>query len=83
MTIDPTEAQIEKVLATYTPRQIAIAYLRAKATARSANLAFDMMSDVADFTRTALSGDLDGAKAAVESIKKHTRTSKQISEGIE
>ena len=80
MTNQPTEAQIDKVLASYTPRQIAIAYLRAQARAREAETAFALMGDVADLTRTILTGDMAGAEAAVESAARTARTNKQVSE---
>lgn len=42
----PTEAQIAKVLESYTPRQIAIAYLRASRRAASKERAEDAVDDI-------------------------------------
>lgn len=77
----PSEVQIEKVLASYTPRQVAIAYLRATRRARDAETAFGMMDDVADLTRSALTGDMISAEAAVRSAERRARTLKQATEG--
>lgn len=77
----PTEAQIERVLTSYTPRQVAMAYLRATRRARDAETAFGLMSDVADLTRSSMSGDLSGAEAAVRSAERRARTLKQTTEG--
>lgn len=79
-TYTPTEAQIEKVLASYTPRQVAIAYLRATRRARDAETAFGLMSDVADLTRSSLTGDLTGAEAAVKSAERRARTMREATE---
>lgn len=79
-TFTPSEAQIEKVLSSYTPRQVAIAYLRATRRARDAETAFGLMSDVADLTRSSLTGNLAGAEAAVRSAERRARTMKQATE---
>jgi hypothetical protein len=39
------------------------------------------MGDIADLTRTGLTGDIEGAKAAVRSAERHIRTTKQTGEG--
>jgi hypothetical protein len=79
-TFTPTEAQIEAVLAKYTPRQIAIAYLRASHRAKQERTAFNLMSEIADFTRSALVGDLEGAESAVKAAERHLRTHAQNTE---
>ena len=76
----PTDAQIDAVLAKYTPRQIAAAYLRASRRARQAETAFELAINVADFGVSALTGDLAGAKAAVNRAEKVARTNQQASE---
>ena len=46
---EPTEAQIAKVLEKYTPRQIAIAYLRANHRAASKERAENAADDIVSF----------------------------------
>lgn len=58
---DPPEDQIEKVLQKYSPRQIAIAYLRASRRARNAEAAFDVMDKIQGATFAAATGDFKGA----------------------
>lgn len=67
---DPTEEQIAGLLERFTPRQLAIGYLRAQRRARSAEAAFDVMGSVSDLQRAAFSGDLKGARSAVETAKR-------------
>lgn len=73
----PTEEQIEKVLNSYPPRQIAIAYLRASHRARQANHAFDLAMNLNDFTLSAVTGDVAGAKEAVNRAKRSNRAHAQ------
>ena len=84
-TYTPTEAQIAAVLEKYTPRQVAVAYLRASRRARDAELSFQIMSDIADLTSTGLTGDIDGATAAVAAVEAaewRLRTHNETSEGM-
>lgn len=73
----PTEDQIKTVLEKYSPRQIAIAYLRASRRAKEAEVAFDLMDSVNDLTFSTLTGDIKGAERAVNDARKTMRTHKQ------
>jgi hypothetical protein len=79
-TFTPTEEQIEKVMAKYKPRQIAIAYLRASRRAREAEINYGLLNSITDLTISALSGDLKGSEDAVESAKKILRANAEINE---
>lgn len=48
MSYDPPEERIAALVAKHTPRQLAIAYLRAVHRARQGDLAFRTLADVAD-----------------------------------
>jgi hypothetical protein len=80
----PTEAQIAKVLEKYKPRQIAIAYLKASRRASQAETAFDLMSDINDFTLSAVTGDIEAAGKTVEKVaqrfERERRTNTQTNE---
>ena len=78
---NPTEAQIEAVLAKFTPRQIAIAYLRASRRAKDADFAFSMMESVADLAISGINGNIKGAEEAVGNAAKAARTHRQAVEG--
>lgn len=79
---DPTEAQIARVLEKTggDPRKIAIAYLRADKRARDAETSFAVMGEVADLTRSTMTGNVDGVREAVERAKQHLRRHREISE---
>jgi hypothetical protein len=62
MTNEPTEAQITAVMEKYTPRQIAIAYLRASKRAKGAEAAFNIMDGIAGATMGLARGDANYMK---------------------
>ena len=80
MTLEPTENQIATVLAKFTSRQVAIAYLRAQRRARDSDVAFGLACDVADLTLAGLTGDMAGAEAAVKKAERRAKMHGQISE---
>lgn len=63
---DPSEEQIEKLIAERTPRELAIGYLRATRRARQAEAAFKVMDSVSDMAINLAAGDLKGATKAAE-----------------
>ncbi|WPY93188.1 hypothetical protein T8T21_08610 [Limimaricola variabilis] len=77
---NPPEAKVAEMLSRFTPRQLAIGYLRAQHRARGAEVAFHLMASVNDMTLSAVTGDYKGARNAVETAKTHLRTSKEPSE---
>lgn len=79
-TYTPTEAQIQAVLGKYTPRQIAIAYLRANRRAQDESAAFKLMQGIQEMTIAAFKGDVSGAKAAVAKAKRAVSTHNQVVE---
>jgi len=58
---NPPNDKIEKVLEKYTPRQIAIAYLRASRRAKGAETAFDLLDSLQGVSDAMSSGDCSGA----------------------
>jgi hypothetical protein len=66
----PTDAAIAEVLAKYTPRQIAIAYLRAKRRARQAETAFQAMDEITAATESVRRGDERSARATLERLSR-------------
>lgn len=65
---DPPEEKINRVLETYSPRQIAIAYLRASHRARQAEKAFELMDSLQGATAAAATGDFKGANAGLQDM---------------
>ena len=76
----PTEAQIAEVLKRFTPRQIAIAYLRKKREAATSALAFGAYDSIVTATDKAKAGDLQGAKDSLTKLQRMLRTHKQNTE---
>lgn len=70
----PPEEQISKVLDKYTPRQIAIAYLRSSRRARQAETAFGVLDKVSAAALSVATGD---TKGAAEELAKATRQIKR------
>ena len=76
----PDEATIQKILDRFTPREVAIAYLRAKRQAKASNLAFNMMANLSDGIVSAVQGDGPATIEALERVNKDLRTADQIME---
>lgn len=76
---DPSEEQIAELLKRFSPRQLAIGYLRAQRRARSAKAAFDVLGSVSELQRAAFSGDMDGAHSAVDAAKRRMRLHEEAS----
>lgn len=78
-TYDPPADQIAKLVATRTPEQLAIAYLRAVRRAKSAEKAFDIMASLSDAQSALHCHDEKGvvdalmaAKSAAETLPRRT-----------
>ncbi|WP_323779070.1 hypothetical protein [Leisingera sp.] len=74
---DPPEEQIQKVLRKYTPRQVAIAYLRSSRRARQAEAAFDVMDGIQGATAAAATGDYKSAKDELQKAMRRIKRDKQ------
>lgn len=74
----PTEAKIQRVLSMTgsNPRKLAVAYLRAQHRARSNALAVKVMEDVNQSMYNVATGNLKGAKSALEQLKRRLGASK-------
>jgi hypothetical protein len=70
----PTEEQISRVLAKGSPREIAIAYLRAARRARQAESVSTIMEGVADLSIAAMGNDADAMEIAVNSTKRRIKS---------
>ena len=73
---DPPEEQIRRVLDTYSPRQIAIAYLRASRRARQAEIAFDVLDKLSSATVSAATGDTKGVSDALKDATRKLKRAK-------
>lgn len=73
---NPPEDQIEKVLRSYSPRQIAIAYLRASRRARNAESAFHVLDKIQSATVAATAGDYKTAKEEMAEANQRLRGAK-------
>ena len=76
----PSEAAISKVLGKYTPRQVAIGYLRASRRASSAEAAFTIISEINEAITAARSGDGEVVEASLDNALKSIRTQNEVSE---
>ncbi len=79
-TFKPSEAAITKVLEKYSPRQVAIAYLRASRRARSADTAFNMLDGLTEANFAARDGDLEAVVKHLEKVNRFGRTHKETGE---
>lgn len=76
----PSDEKIDEVLAKYTPRQIAIAYLKALRRARQAEAFGQVMEAVQDMTVAAFTGDVGLAEAAARKTKGATSVQAELAQ---
>lgn len=77
---DPPEHKIQEVIERTggDPRKLAIAYLRSQHRARSAETAFNMMTDLQKATVGAATGDLGAAESALQSMKRRMHSHEDV-----
>ncbi|WP_306150669.1 hypothetical protein [Roseovarius sp. MMSF_3281] len=73
----PPEAKIEKLVREQSPRQLAIAYLRASRRARNSEAAFEMLVSITDATDEVRNGNGEGAS---QKLKDAIRTARNLNE---
>lgn len=76
----PTEAQIAAILAKYTPRQIAIAYLRAQHRARQAETVGKLWEGMSDLQHGLATGNREQMRAGARKFRATAQTHKQANE---
>ncbi|NBE05959.1 hypothetical protein [Paragemmobacter ruber] len=76
----PSEERITDLLARFTPRQLAIGYLRAQRRARQEASAFALLDDISLATIAATQGDLNSARQHMEKANRTAATAKQVLE---
>lgn len=77
----PSEQQIAKVLEKYTPRQIAIAYLRASRKRRAAETTIKVITELSEARDAARTGDFKGVVDGLEGATKILRSANEATEG--
>lgn len=76
----PSNEAINKILDKHSPRQVAIALIRATRRARSAEAAFKMIDKLTEATDAARGGDFGATKAALDKVLQTTRSLKESGE---
>lgn len=76
-TYDPPEERIAALIAKHTPRQLAVAYLRAQHRARDLDLAFKTVVDIGAATEALQNGDLDAVDAKLERTLRRLNDAKE------
>lgn len=77
----PPEDRIADLTARFTPRQLAIAYLRASRRAREAELLAGMEASIMDATIAVMTGNEGAASAALDGALRAARTAGETLEG--
>jgi hypothetical protein len=76
----PPEDRIADLISRFTPRQLAIGYLRSQRRAREANLVSEVMSGLSDATLSVATGEAKAAEAALDRTLATLRTAKEVLE---
>jgi len=82
MTWQPTQAQIDRVLAKAgrDPEKLAIAYLRAQKRARDSEVAFGVMDGIAGASMGMACGDYEAALGELKGINRRMASRREINE---